>query len=56
METDFEKLAFEVLKAEAQMTDEQRMQFWSVITMPYCYHCGKFLAYAELCYCSYDEL
>lgn len=37
---EFEELAFKVLQAEAKMSEEQRLQFWSVILGPYCRHCG----------------
>ena len=55
----FEQLAKEVCEAESRMTDEQRLQFWSVIQMSYCPLCGKDLNETTgfKCYCdsSYDE-
>ena len=49
----FEELAFEVLKAEAQMTQEQRLQFWDVILMPYCQYCGREID--TTCHCQNDD-
>lgn len=59
MPSDFEQLAQIVCAAERQMTDEQRLQFWDVIQMSYCKHCGVDLETLKggICYChpSYDE-
>lgn len=52
---NFEKLAFEVLKAETKMDDEQRLQFWSVIQQPYCKNCGRVLDGGLYCYCNDDD-